>query len=107
MSQLTGKQKRILRGLAQELEPILEIGAEGLTDEAIATMDAALGRHELIVVELREDAPLGKREANDEIRRRTRCEGIQQTARLLVFYKAPKGKSLIDLPPGGGRGRRS
>jgi RNA-binding protein len=109
MPELTGKQKRALRGLAHDLGPVVQIGNAGLSDAVIRQIDEALERHELIKVKIAQDAPVGKREANDEIRRRTRSSDVQQIGRVLVFYRERKKDPTIELPPGGGRGggRRS
>lgn len=47
---LSGKQKRTLRGLAHELEPVVHVGKAGLTDELLGQIDRALDAHELIKV---------------------------------------------------------
>ena len=109
MPTLTGKQKRALRGLAHDLDPVVQIGNAGLTDGVIRQIDEALERHELIKVKIGQDAPVGKRDANDEISSRTRSEDVQQIGRVLVFYRERKKDPTIELPPGGGRGggRRS
>ena len=44
---LTGKQKRALRGLAHDLEPVVHVGKTGLTDELVAQIARALDAHEL------------------------------------------------------------
>ena len=105
--ELTGKQKRVLRALAHDLDPVVQIGNAGLTDAVVKQIDDALERHELIKVKIGQDAPVGKRDANDEIRSRTRSSDIQQIGRVLVFYRARKKDPTIELPPGGGHGRRS
>lgn len=47
---LTGKQKRTLRGLAHDLEPVVHVGKAGLTDELVGQVARALDAHELIKV---------------------------------------------------------
>ena len=50
--ELTGKQKKQLRGLAHDLDPVVQLGKEGLTDAVVAQVDRALDAHELIKVRL-------------------------------------------------------
>jgi RNA-binding protein len=51
---LTGRQRKALRGLAHRLEPVVQVGREGVTDAVVRAVDEALLTHELIKVRLRE-----------------------------------------------------
>src|SRR5579885_2675156 len=53
---LSGKQRRHLRGLGHHLNPIVQIGKEGLSEGLRAATGAALLDHELIKVRLLENA---------------------------------------------------
>ncbi|MGC3990450.1 MAG: YhbY family RNA-binding protein [Chthoniobacteraceae bacterium] len=50
MTTLSGAQVRHLKGIAQRLEPVLHLGKAGLSDEFIASANAALDQHELVKV---------------------------------------------------------
>ena len=47
---LNNTQAKYLRSLAHSLKPVVFVGKNGLTDELLASLDAALDRHELIKV---------------------------------------------------------
>ena len=47
---LTPAERKALKARAHKLEPVVQIGAKGLTDEVIAEIDRALRAHELIKV---------------------------------------------------------
>lgn len=49
---LTGKQKRHLRGLGHDLHPLVTIGDKGLSDSVLAELDQTLEHHELIKVKI-------------------------------------------------------
>lgn len=55
MTELTGQQRRHLRGLAHGLRPAVQVGQRGLTDAVAVEVDRALERHELIKVKLTGD----------------------------------------------------
>ena len=57
MIELTGKQRKRLRGLAHELGCVVQVGARGVTDSVLAQIDSALGRHELIKVRVDAERP--------------------------------------------------
>lgn len=48
MSDLTGAQRKHLRGLAHDLDPVVHLGQQGLTDAVLEEIDHALEAHELI-----------------------------------------------------------
>jgi RNA-binding protein len=48
--ELSGRQRKFLRGLAHALAPVVQIGKSGLTDTVLAQVDRALDDHELIKV---------------------------------------------------------
>lgn len=50
MSDLSGRQRRHLRGLAHDLEPVVHLGKGGLSADLVAQVDRALAAHELIKV---------------------------------------------------------
>ncbi len=54
MIELTGKQKRFLRARGQTLQPAVIIGKGGLSDDAIANLQAQIALTELIKVRLPE-----------------------------------------------------
>jgi RNA-binding protein len=51
---LTSTQRKKLRGLAHPLEPVVQVGHQGVTDAVLEQVRAALLAHELIKVRLRE-----------------------------------------------------
>jgi RNA-binding protein len=50
MHELSNGQRQYLRRLAHDLRPLVQIGKQGLTEQALATIDRTLDAHELIKV---------------------------------------------------------
>lgn len=50
--ELTGKQKRHLRGLGHALHPLVTIGEKGLSESVLAELEQTLEHHELIKVKV-------------------------------------------------------
>ena len=69
---LTGKQRSYLKGLANEIDPIFQVGKNGITDNFIKQIDEALEARELIKVNVLNNSLL---EAKDKqwIGRNIRC----------------------------------
>jgi len=95
---LTGKQRRHLRALGHHLDPLLQIGHEGVTDAVVAQANTQLGRHELIKVRVLESSPLDRREAADELAARTGADLAQVLGRTFLLYKRDPEKPRIELP---------
>jgi len=95
---LTGKQRRHLRALGHHLDPLLQIGHEGVTDAVVAQANAQLQRHELIKVRVLESSPLDRREAADELAARTGADLAQVLGRTFLLYKRDPDKPRIELP---------
>lgn len=49
---LTGRERRALRRLAHGLRPVVQVGAQGISDGLIAAVDVALRDHELVKLEI-------------------------------------------------------
>lgn len=47
---LTGKQKAFLRGLAHKMNPVFQIGKDGITDNMLKDITSYLLKHELMKV---------------------------------------------------------
>ena len=59
---LTGKQKRFLRSEANHLQPLFQIGKNGLTDAVIHQIEEALEAKELIKVNILQNCDEDKNE---------------------------------------------
>lgn len=90
---LTSKQRAYLRGLANELEPILIVGKEGVTDNVVQEAENALRTRELLKGRVLETALMTAREACDAIAGRIGADGVQAIGSKFVLYRKNK-----DLP---------
>ena len=94
---LTNKQKQYLKGLAHALKPIVQLGANGLTEGVIAEIDQALSHHELIKVKIPSDDRDEKTLIMDAIIGETKSHKVQAIGHVLVIYK-PNKEPTISLP---------
>ena len=90
--ELTSKQRSQLRAMANELQPILHIGKDGIGDNLVKQADDALEARELIKCRVLENALLTTREACDELSRRTRSEQVQVIGSKFVLYRESHSK---------------
>lgn len=84
---LTSSERKALKARAHKLEPVVHIGAKGLTDEVVAEIERALHAHELIKVR----AGGLERDERDVVLRqileRTGSEQVQQVGKIFVLYR--------------------
>ncbi|MBE6051416.1 MAG: ribosome assembly RNA-binding protein YhbY [Clostridium sp.] len=95
---LTGKQRAYLRKLAHNMDPIFQVGKNGIEDTFLKQVEEALEKRELIKIKVLENSGLEAREASDIICEEIGCEGIQAIGSKLVVYKQSKKKPQIELP---------
>jgi RNA-binding protein len=84
---LSPAERKVLKARAHKLEPVVIIGAKGLTDEIVAEIDHALEAHQLVKVR----APGLEREARDDVLsticKKTGAEPIQQVGKVFVIFR--------------------
>lgn len=95
---MNGKQRAYLRKLANDMDPIFQIGKNGVEEAFLNQVEEALEARELIKIKVLENSGLAAREASDYICSKIGCDGIQAIGSKLVLYKQSKKKPVIELP---------
>ena len=95
---ITSKQRAYLRGMANTIEPLFQIGKGGITDNFIKQIDDALEARELIKIHLLDSAFMDARETVNQITRITRSEAVQAISSKIVLYRESRNKKKIELP---------
>lgn len=93
---LNGKQRKWLRGMAHDLQPVLQIGQHGLTDAVVAEAEQQLSVHELIKVRMRgvEDGKAMGQDLASKLNAEL-CGAIGHTA---ILYRPNPDAPKITLP---------
>ena len=85
---MTSKERAALRAKANPLEPIIQIGKEGITDNLITQIDDTLDNRELIKIRVHlETAPLTPKEFANELAQKLEAEVIQVIGGVIVLYR--------------------
>ncbi|MCI8441839.1 MAG: YhbY family RNA-binding protein [Provencibacterium sp.] len=87
---LSSKQRALLRGFANDLPTILQIGKGGITETLCRQADEALLARELIKLRVLENAPVNAREAAEEIAGRVSAQVIQVIGTRAVLFRQNK-----------------
>jgi RNA-binding protein len=84
---LTPAERRELKTRAHKLDPMVMIGAKGLTDEVVREIELALKAHELIKVRAPSLDRKQRQQVLEMILERTLAELIQQVGKVFVIYR--------------------
>ena len=84
---LNPAERKALKARAHKLEPVVIIGAKGLTDEVVKEVDLALKSHELIKVRAPTIERVDRGEAMRTLCERTRAEAVQTIGKVFVLYR--------------------
>lgn len=85
---LDNKQIKILKKAAHQLDPIFQIGKNGVSNELITQIDHALEKRELIKINILQNSEEELKEAADQIAAALRAEVVQTIGRVMVLYRA-------------------
>lgn len=84
---LTGKQRSYLKGLAHELDAVVYIGKEDLSDNVVKEIDRYLAVHELVKVKIQESSELDPKETANKVAEMLKAEFVQAIGRKFVLYR--------------------
>ena len=92
--ELTSKQRAQLRGLANSIDTILQVGKDGIGANLIKQADDALEARELIKGRVLENSMLSPREAAEQLAPLTRSEVVQVIGRKFSLYRESSRKDI-------------
>ena len=95
---ITGKQRSYLKKLAHDLDPIVFIGKNDLTENIIKEIDSLLELRELVKVKIQEGSLLDAKETANEVAEILGAEFVQAIGRKFVLYRRAKEEPQIVLP---------
>ena len=84
---LNSSERARLKSLAQNLNPIFQIGKNGVGDNQIHDILDALAVHELIKISVLKSAETPTKLILDEVCERTGAEPVQAIGNKIVIYK--------------------
>lgn len=84
---LRGKQKRYLRSQAHHMQPIFQIGKNGISEEFIQQVDDALEKREMFKINLLQNTDEMADEAAEILASATGAEVVQIIGRVIVLYR--------------------
>ena len=91
---LTSKQRSKLKSLAANLQPIGQVGKEGIGENMLASFSDCLEKRELIKINILENAAGVPQELGRELADRLGAECVIVIGRKAVLYRKSKRKDV-------------
>lgn len=95
---ITGKQRSFLKSIAHELEPLVFIGKNGITENVKKELDSILENREIVKVKIQEGCDLDPKEAANNLAAELGAEFVQAIGRKFTVYRESKENKQIVLP---------
>lgn len=95
---LTSKQRSFLRGKANSIDSIFQVGKDGINENLIKQLDDALEARELIKVHVLPNVEANIKDIFDELAKKLSAEEVQLIGSRLVFYRKSTKNPKIELP---------
>jgi RNA-binding protein len=95
---LTGKQRSYLKGLGNNIEPIFQLGKNGLSENFTKQVEEALEARELIKIKILQNCSLEAKEVGIQLAEETGAELVQSIGSKFILYRESKDNKRIELP---------
>ena len=97
---ITPKQRAVLRGLSNTLDPVLQIGKEGITEGTKMQAEALFESRELFKIKVLKNCDMNPKEIANEFVKIFNCEIIQIIGYKISVYRLSKRNNIkhIELP---------
>ena len=95
---MTSKERAYLRGLANTIDAIFQIGKGGISDVLLEQLDNALEAREIIKISVLETAPDTAKELAIEVANGTNSEVVQTIGNKITLFRQKKKNSKIVFP---------
>ncbi len=93
---MTSKERAYLRGLANRVPSLYQVGKDGISENVIKQIDDALEARELIKGNVLENSMLSAREVAEELASKTASQVVQVIGNRFILYRRTK-KNLCEM----------
>jgi RNA-binding protein len=91
---MTSKQRKVLQAIANNIEPITQIGKGGISENLVQSLSDALEKRELIKVSVLQNAEGSARELGNELADLLGGECVIAIGRKIVLYRRSSRKDI-------------
>lgn len=95
---MTSKQRAYIRGLANTIDAIFQVGKNGISDNLVTQLSDALEAREIIKINVLENSDFDIKELGILLADKTNSELIQTVGNKITLFRQKKKNSKIVLP---------
>ncbi len=95
---LNSKDIRYSKSLAMTIDPIFQIGKEGISANLIQQLDDALEARELIKITVLRNAEITTKQAGEELATELKASLVQVIGKKIILFRPSEKKPRIRLP---------
>ena len=97
---ITTKQRAHLRGLGNALDPVLQIGKDGASENVIESINLLLEARELVKIKMLKNCDDDVKSLANSIAEQTKSDVVQVIGNIFILYKKSTRKNFkhIELP---------
>ncbi len=95
---MTSKQRAYLKGLAMNIDPIINVGKSSLTPEVTNAIDEAFNKRELIKIGVLKNCLDDPHAIAEAVAERTHSQVVQVVGKKIILYKPDKKNPKIIFP---------
>ena len=97
---ITTKQRAFLRGLGNALEPVMQIGKEGMTENVITSVNLLLEARELVKFKVLNNCDIDAKTLANDLAKILKADVVQCIGNVFILYKKSTRKNFkhIQLP---------
>lgn len=95
---LTGKQRAFLKSMAHNMDPLFQVGKNGITENFVKQIEDALEARELIKIKVLNNSLLEADDVAKELADIVNAEFVQSMGNKFVLYKESIENKKIELP---------
>ncbi len=93
---MTSKERAKLRGLANRVPSLYQVGKDGISENMVKQIDDALTARELIKGNVLENSMMSAREAAEELAAKTASQVVQVIGNKFILYRRSE-KNLCEM----------
>lgn len=94
---LNSKERAVLRSMAAQIQPIMQVGKGGISENLAKTVSDALEARELIKLSVLENCDYTVRDMAEELAEATHSEVVAVIGRKVILYRESKTKKRIEI----------
>lgn len=97
---ITTKQRAYLRGLGNALDPVVQVGKDGLNENLVTSVELLLQARELVKIKVLKNSDLTSKEVAESLSTSLNADIVQVIGTIIILYKKSTRKDFkhIELP---------